>query len=224
MSGFRYELKFVLNESQLSHLLVLIKQYGFKKHFPKRTVNSIYFEDYNFSSIKDNLSGISKRKKVRLRWYKKNETPPFIEIKKRSERVGKKVKLNTPFKNGDEVEKMNSKEICNILNSKQSLENKLLLEPNLKPLLFVCYERDYLISNKGIRLTIDKKIHFSSVSYFSSINSQKKIFYNKNIVEIKFPLELKEFLKEILSKTELIPTRHSKYLAGVSKLGIASYI
>ena len=78
MSGFRYELKFVLNESQLSHLLVLIKQYGFKKHFPKRTVNSIYFEDYNFSSIKDNLSGISKRKKVRLRWYKKNENSSVL--------------------------------------------------------------------------------------------------------------------------------------------------
>ena len=224
MSEFRYELKFVLNELQLSHLLVLIKEFGFKKHFPKRNVNSIYFEDYNFSSVKDNISGISKRKKVRLRWYNKNNTPPFLEIKKRSGRVGKKVKFNTPFKNGDEVKKMTSKEISNVLNSKHFLDNKLLMDPNLKPLLFVSYDRDYLVSNQGIRLTIDKKIQFGSVSYFKSINSKKKFFYNKNIVELKFPLELKQFLKKTFKKTELIPSRHSKYLVGISKLGMSSYI
>lgn len=224
MSKFRYELKFVLNESKLSHLLFLIKQFGFKRHFPKRTVNSIYFEDHSFSSVKDNISGISKRKKVRLRWYDKDNTSPFIEIKKRSGRVGNKIKFNTPFKNGNEIKKMNSKDIYNVLNGKHNIENKLLMPPNLRPILFVSYDRDYLISNQGIRLTIDKKIQFRSVSYFNSINSKKKFFYNKNIVEIKFPIELKQFMKNFLKKTDLIPTRHSKYLVGISKLGMSSYI
>ena len=224
MSDFRYELKYILNESQLSHILNLIKHHGFKRHHPKRIVNSLYFEDYNFSSVKDNLSGISKRKKLRLRWYDDNTIPPFLEIKKRSGRVGNKVKISTPFKNGDEIEKMNSKEISNFLKSKNNVENELFLCHNLEPLLLVNYKRDYFISKEGIRLTIDKKIKFSSVSKFNSLSFQNKIRYNNSIVEIKFPTELRESLNTMFRKTELIPSRHSKYLVGVSKLGIASYI
>jgi SPX domain protein involved in polyphosphate accumulation len=224
MSDFRYEIKYVLNESQLSHILNLIKHHGFKKQYPQRTVCSLYFEDYNFSSVKDNLSGISKRKKLRLRWYEDDTNPPFLEIKKRSGRIGSKVKIITPFKNGDEVEKMNSREILNKLNSKNKVHNELITYPNLEPILLVNYKRDYFISKEGVRLTIDKKIKFSSVNKFNSINFQKKINYNENIVEIKFPIQLKESLNTLLKKTELIPTRHSKYLVGLSKLGFASYI
>ena len=224
MSDFRYEIKYVLNESQLSHILNLIRHHGFKKHHPKRTVNSLYFEDYNFSSVKDNLSGISKRKKLRLRWYDDNTNPPFLEIKKRSGRIGNKVKISTPFKNGDEVEKMNSREISSVLNSKNNVDNEFILYPNLEPLLLVNYKRDYFISKEGIRLTIDKRIRFSSVNKFNSLSSQKKINYNKSIVEIKFPIELKNSLDSMFRRTELIPSRHSKYLVGISKLGISSYI
>ena len=224
MSDFRYEIKYVLNESQLSHILNLIKHHGFKKHHPKRIVNSLYFEDYNFSSVKDNLSGISKRKKLRLRWYGNNTTPPFLEIKRRSGRVGNKTKITVPFKNGDEVEKMNPKEISNFLKNKNNVGNELFLYSNLEPMLLVNYNRDYFISKEGIRITIDKKINFRSISKFNSLNLQKKFRYNKNIVEIKFPIELKESLNTLFRKTELIPSRHSKYLVGISKLGISSYI
>lgn len=224
MSECRYELKFVLNELQLSHLEDLIKQNNFQKHFPKRTVYSLYFEDFNFNSVKDNISGISKRKKLRLRWYNDDNKPPFLEIKKRSGRIGNKLKITTPFKNGIEIEKMNSTEIQKVLNKNIDKNNPFLINPNFKPLLFVRYDREYLISKDGIRLTIDKKIYFSSVSTFNSLKSLKKFKYNRNIVEIKFPIEKKQILNKILKKTELIPTRHSKYLVGVAKLGMCSYI
>ena len=224
MSDSRYEIKYVLNESQLSHILNLIKHHGFKNHHPQRTVNSLYFEDYNFSSIKDNISGISKRKKLRLRWYDDNSITPFLEIKKRSGRVGNKSKISTPFKNGDEIEMMNSREISSILKSRNNVDNQIFLHNNLEPLLLVNYKRDYFISKEGVRLTIDKKIKFSSVSKFNSLSFQKKIRYNKSIVEIKFPIELRESLNTMFRRTELTPSRYSKYLVGVSKLGIVSYI
>ena len=223
MSDFRYEIKYVLNESQLSHVLNLIKHHGFKKHHPKRIVNSLYFEDYNFNSIKDNLSGVSKRKKLRLRWYD-NSISPFLEIKKRHGRVGNKVKISTSFKNGDEVEKMSSREISSFLKNINNVDNEILLHNNLEPLLLVNYKREYFISKQGVRLTIDKKIKFSSVSKFNSLSIQKKIRYNKSIVEIKFPIELRESLNSMFRRTELTPSRHSKYLVGVSKLGLVSYI
>jgi len=224
MNDFRYEIKYVLNESKFSHMFNLIKHHGFKKHHPPRTVSSLYFEDYNFSSVKDNLSGISKRKKLRLRWYDDNTKPPFLEIKKRSGRIGSKVKIITSFKNGDEVEKMNSREISNTLKCKNKVHNEFIIYPNLEPILFVNYKRDYFISKEGVRLTIDKRIKFSSVNKFNSLSSQKKIYHNENIVEIKFPIELRKSLNSIFKRTELIPCRHSKYLVGLSRLGFTNYI
>src|SRR6056300_1372620 len=129
MSNYRYELKFVLNENQLSHFKNLIKLHGFKKQHPKRKVSSIYFEDYSFNSLRDNISGISRRRKIRLRWYN-NNTCPFLEIKKKSDRVGNKIKYKTSFKSNVEVENMNSREISNVLFKNYS-QNSFLNELNL---------------------------------------------------------------------------------------------
>lgn len=224
MSEFRYELKFVVNENEFSHLYSLIKFHGFKKQHPKRKIFSIYFEDFNFNSLKDNISGISKRRKIRLRWYENDSKPPFLEIKNKLDRVGNKIKYKTPFINKYEVEKMNSKEIYNFLFKNHKQTNFFVKEPNLKPIIFISYQRDYLVNDQDIRLTIDRKILFSSTSFFKTLKSQKKVSYNKIILEIKFPIESKKYVKELLRETFLIPTRHSKYISGLSKLGIAKYI
>ena len=38
----------------------------FRTHYPKRRVNSIYFDNANYSSIRQNLDGISEKKKLEL--------------------------------------------------------------------------------------------------------------------------------------------------------------
>ncbi len=224
MNQIRYELKFVLNELQLNELLVLIKQQKFKKQFPKRTVKSLYFDNNEYSSVKDNISGISKRKKIRLRWYDESDQPPIIEIKKRLGRIGDKLYLKAPFNSGKEIEVLSANKIFTILKKSNYHSNQFILISNLNPTLFVVYNREYMISNEGIRLTIDKKIQFSQASHFNPICNQKKFRYNKNIVEIKFPINKKKSINKILKSTGLAPSRHSKYLAGLSVLGISSYI
>ena len=87
----RYEIKFVLNDIQLSDVDSWIA--SSTNMFPKfdpRIVNSLYMDDIDFSSVKDNLSGISNRKKYRLRWYGliPEAFNPVFEIKGRNDRVG----------------------------------------------------------------------------------------------------------------------------------------
>ena len=65
----------------------------FNFHHPSRKVNSIYFDTNNYSSIRQNLDGISEKKKIRVRWYgdKKTITDPILEIKsKKGFEVSKK--------------------------------------------------------------------------------------------------------------------------------------
>ena len=68
--GHRYEIKFILDNAKLSEIYQWIKDSTFmKKSFPDRKVNSLYFDDENYSCVRDNLAGISDRKKMRFRWY-----------------------------------------------------------------------------------------------------------------------------------------------------------
>ena len=49
-----------------------------------RIVNSIYYDDDANSSVSDNISGISKRQKFRVRWYGSDiAEKPTLEIKTR---------------------------------------------------------------------------------------------------------------------------------------------
>ena len=89
----RYEIKYILDNSKLSEVNQWLYKCTFaSKSYPMRRVNSLYFDDVNYSSVRDNLAGISNRKKLRLRWYGfgKTEFHPSFEIKSRDGRLGYK--------------------------------------------------------------------------------------------------------------------------------------
>jgi len=98
--GGRYELKFVLDNSSTSDVYHWLNYCtSIKNKYPGRLVNSLYFDDVYFQSVKDNLAGISNRKKTRLRWYQADKNSinsiPNLEFKVRDGRLGYNV--NTPI-------------------------------------------------------------------------------------------------------------------------------
>ncbi len=62
---------------------LLRSNFYFSVHHPKRKINSLYFDDLKYSSINENLDGISQKKKYRIRWYglKNKLNNPVLEIK-----------------------------------------------------------------------------------------------------------------------------------------------
>ena len=67
----RIETKFLAKEYQLNNLTFLLNRNGFFNSFPIREVNSIYYDNVRLDCLKDNLTGITPRRKFRLRWYGK---------------------------------------------------------------------------------------------------------------------------------------------------------
>ena len=49
--------------------------------YKDRLINSIYYDDENFTTAQNNLSGISNRRKYRIRWYDNKFKDFFYEIK-----------------------------------------------------------------------------------------------------------------------------------------------
>ena len=60
----RYEIKFLVTEDSFHEFRMFIKNLKANKKYPNRSVNSIYFDNKDYDSVRDNLSGIYSRKKL----------------------------------------------------------------------------------------------------------------------------------------------------------------
>tara|TARA_S200000501_G_C20715720_1_gene696143 strand:- start:174 stop:848 length:675 start_codon:yes stop_codon:yes gene_type:complete len=181
----------------------------FTTQFPNRKVNSIYFDDYNFSSIRENLDGVSNKKKIRIRWYgEKNKLiSPYLEekTKKGSETVKKSFIINELH--NENFFNLNSLEVIKELINKKIKSKKILY-----PVLSTHYERQYFISNySNIRATVDYNLQSIYLKNMSQTNVVKN--FTKNcILELKYSTYLDKFIRKKLKNITLRLSKNSKFV------------
>jgi len=223
-SDYRYEIKFVLDNSRLSDAMQwLYNETTASRTYDNRTVNSIYFDDVGFSSVRDNLAGVSQRNKFRLRWYGDQEySVPIFEVKTKNGRLGRKTTypINSIKDNLKELNVDNVTSKC----AKDLLKHNIVFDEHLVPTLQVNYEREYYETHDGIRITIDQNIQFSDTQLHSSLNENNSFPYPFQVMEVKFTPNMKEIVSELIRPLHITPKRHSKYLIGLAMLGYAVYI
>jgi len=175
MNDQRIEKKFVLgkNEDDLLKKNLLIN--GFTKIFSSREIDSIYLDTENYDFARDNINGVSKRKKLRFRWYNNDLSNIYFEEKKKQNFLVEK-----------QVNKISIslKKINLVHNLKEYLDNfnKNYNDFNYRFVLRTNYLRSYWISdNKKIRATIDSNINVSPIFDLS-----RKLCLNETILELKF--------------------------------------
>jgi len=222
--NYRYEIKFSLDNAKLSDAMQwLYNETTANKTYGNRIVNSIYFDDVNFSSVRDNLAGIAQRNKLRLRWYGNTKySEPRFEIKRKNGRLGYKttypissIKSNLKELSIDEIA---YKTIIDL-----SLNN-IVFDEHLVPTLQVNYEREYYETHDGIRITIDQDIQFSDTQLHTTLDENTTFPYPFKVMEIKFEPSMKETIAKLISTLHITPKRHSKYLVGLAMLGHVVYI
>ena len=221
----RYEVKVVLDNSELAEVFQWLKKDTLaKEKYDKRKVHSLYLDDIFYSSVKDNLAGISDRKKIRLRWYGEDEEKfkPSFEIKFREGRLGFKEVHRIPSLDGNFIDRPINSIIreCN----KELISQNIVLDNYLIPSLQTTYEREYYEDNEGVRFTLDKNINFYKPLLLGKLNTTLPTPYPLQVLEVKFPSDLKNKVNKLISSLNLRPRRHSKYLIGLSSLGLATYI
>lgn len=205
----RYERKYKIENLSLSLVEQSIRLHpaGFRKIFPDRQVNNIYFDTSDWTTFKENVMGIAERKKFRVRWYGENlqaSEKPVFEIKIKSNQLGDKVSYPIfPFQLSNldilikEVQKLSEAKIP------------------LIPTLLNSYNRSYFGTPDGkFRITIDRKLR-----YFSLLNSSKFNAYRIQDEEIVLELKYDETLDLATDRiTQHLPfrmTKSSKYVSGI---------
>ena len=221
---YRYEIMFVLDNAGLSDAMQwLYNNTSANKVYENRKVNSIYFDNIDFSSVEDNLAGTPQRNKLRLRWYgHKENSLPFFEVKTKNGRLG--YKTSYPIKSiGSDLSKLNIDKITSQC-LKDIAKQDVVLDEHLVPTLKVSYEREYYETHNGIRITIDQDIQFSDTQLYSMLDENISIPYLFKVMEIKFAPDMKEEVAELIRSLHITPKRHSKYLIGLAMLGYVVYI
>ncbi|MCI5138595.1 MAG: VTC domain-containing protein [Candidatus Electrothrix sp. AR1] len=219
---YRYEIKFVLNEINLTAALNWIyTSTNLRKKFKGRYVNSLYFDDLEYRAVRDNLAGISQRQKIRLRWYRHADRVNglVLEQKNREDRYGSKNR----FPVGDS--RLTERPIADINRyiGQLLLENIVSADTYHTASLHIEYYRQYFEDNNGLRLTFDREISFKNIISYCSINMLPAASYPAVVMELKFTPELKIYVAELLRSLPLTPKRHSKYLVGLATFGLAKY-
>jgi SPX domain protein involved in polyphosphate accumulation len=212
----RKEIKFVINLENYNQLIIWIKKNpkGFIKQHNSRLINNIYFDTLNYHFLNENLTGLQKRFKLRLRWYGdlKFINKAYLEIKiKNSQNGWKKKKQITINKQTDTISKKN----LNVIITKCLDRKQKNLLDYLSPVLINHYYRDYYVSFDGkIRITIDKNFKvFDQLKYLKINNSIKNYYFQNIVLEIKYDSNLDENLDKLFGSIPFRSSRNSKYVS-----------
>ena len=193
--SFRKEIKFKLSSSDVNIFKGIFHQLGMVTLFPKRKINSCYFDTPDLRLFSESEEGILPRKKIRHRWYKDKKI--ILEEIKISSIEGR-------YKTSDKL----------IIDSHYELDNQMYFDKDyglLNPKIIVSYNREYFLYKK-LRLTIDTNIKYQDIQSLS-----KKVSRDfENVLEIKTSTNTSlNYLEKLF---QIQPARFSKYCRGVLRL------
>ena len=220
----RREVKYVFPCGDVAKLRGLLNGSGRRlvHNKPVSTVRSIYFDDVQLSACRANIDGVSRRKKVRLRWY--DSLAPgqdlFFEIKWRNNRItGKhRLQLQTQQPITDLPYRQIVDELLGVLPA--SFVGELL--PSNEPIVIVEYKREHFESREAnLRATLDYDLAFYDQTGKRHISTAFPYrLPNVVVLEGKFPVGCEQDLKNLLHPLSPRIAPFSKYVHGCHLLGL----
>ena len=212
----RYERKYKIENISPAVVYQIIQQHpaSFRKIYPDRIINNIYFDTPAIATATDNIDGIGLRKKFRLRWYGDslgNLSDPIFEIKIKKNLLGQKERFQWPSLNYTEV-----------LSQVKKWQPKSGVIKNLYPTLVNSYQRSYFgTSNGKFRLTLDYNLSFGP------FNRERCLLIYRNIptviLELKYDA-IEEETRQCDDIRQYLPfrqTKSSKYAMGMILLNMS---
>ena len=210
IAGLRYERKYKVERMDFRPMIheLILHPAGFVRHHPDRIINNVYFDTPELMTLKDNLAGVSERRKYRLRWYGKKPDrfkKGRWETKYKFNTLG--TKLINSFEGKGSLEDFSRLE--------EMVNDVYRFEHHLVPTLVNRYVRSYYISADGnYRMTIDREMDFFPICGARRFTRYTH-FDPAIVLEFKYEIEMDEKADEILSFIPYQQTKSSKYVTGM---------
>lgn len=221
----RFELKYLITLQQAEQFREVLRAYmipdGHGKH-GRYTVISLYYDSPSFHCYWEKMNGVKVRRKLRIRHYETgevltDETPVFLEIKQRIDRVTQKRRAILPY--GEVLRLCNDRQIPDHAPEDKAVIEEaytLLWQYNLRPVSIVRYDRQAFISvgyDLGLRVTFDTSLSFQT--YPLHLHEQQTYLpmlpAHLVVMEIKVNERIPYWLTDLIAVHNLQMVQISKY-------------
>jgi hypothetical protein len=192
----------------------------FRKAFPPRWINNIYFDTPSLEAYWEHTNGASHRVKTRIRWYGEAEgfvSSPVMERKIKCALEGTKIFHTLPAFTVDGT--LTPKKLAQVFDS-AALPPAILEDVRYqRPILFNRYYRQYFVSaDNRFRLTIDFHLSFRPIHNFGGQWRSPVSQWAGVILELKYDRAETVAAAEIGQALPFRLSRFSKYVTGVNFL------
>ena len=214
---YRHELKFLVTEGQLAILKAglspLLKQ-DVHQNGQAYRIRSLYFDDLNYSCMRENEAGVDHRKKYRIRIY--NEDASLIKLEKKIKCRGMTRKVSSVITKDDSLLYMSGQAPSAEGRSELEKEMYVQIKANgMRPVCIVEYERSAFIDPRGnVRITFDRNIcgcDKSTDFLEKRLLSVPLLPPGQHVLEVKYDELLPQYIAEVLHMGTLQRTAFSKY-------------
>ncbi|MGD2087763.1 MAG: VTC domain-containing protein [Candidatus Aminicenantes bacterium] len=220
--NFRFERKFFISTLPEKQVINIIKMHPalFYEIYPPRYVNNIYLDTPGMKNYIDNVDGISKRMKIRIRWYNEHFgqiEKPTLEVKMKQGLLGRKNSYPlVPFTVDQKLSKEYLIEVFEKTDLPRDLKNHLC---SMIPVLMNRYKRRYYLSaDGGYRITLDSNLSYYRLNPYLNFYLYKLTDKHNVILELKYQYDRDDFADQVTNCFPFLLTRSSKYITGIDYL------
>lgn len=226
----RFELKYLITmkqaekfKSDLSGFLVP-DEHG--NNQGRYSLTSLYYDSPDLRCYWEKEHGIKFRRKLRIRLYDSGqvvtgETPVFVEIKQRVNRVTQKRRALLTYR--DALILCNDRQVPNYQPDDREVIEEIdafIWQYNLRPTSIVRYDRQAFMGSKydpGLRVTFDTRLSVQAHPlHLNERNSSMPMLPGNYVVmEIKVNDRIPHWLVSLIAAHNLQMTRVSKYCRGI---------
>jgi SPX domain protein involved in polyphosphate accumulation len=222
----RFELKYLITLQQAEHFKAALGAYLVPDEHGQKNgryaVSSLYYDSPGLRCYWEKLDGLKFRRKLHIRCYgtgavHTEETPVYVEIKQRVDRVTQKRRAVLPY--GDALRLCHDRQIPEHAPDDEALIEEItafLWQYNLRPASIVGYDRQAFIGTEydiGLRVTFDTALSFQAYPLHLHAEPSRlpMLRADRVVMEIKVNERIPYWLTELIAAHNLELVRFSKY-------------
>lgn len=224
----RFELKYLVTLKQAERFRNALRSYLLPDEHGNGSycLNSLYFDSPDLRFFWEKMDGVKFRRKLRIRHYDNgtaltDDTPVFIEIKQRLDRVTQKRRVLLPYQAALRFCKQRERPECDPQDAPVIEEIEAMLwQYNLRPVSLVRYQRQALIGSDydiGLRVTFDTALSYrtGNLHLHEEFSDLPMLPPDRVVMEIKVNERIPYWLTELVAAHNLSLVRVSKYCRSI---------
>ena len=226
----RFELKYLISLQQAERFKAGMRPYVIPDEYGhnngRYTLSSLYYDSPDLHCYRENDDGLKFRRKLRMRRYGTDElfteeSPVFLEIKQRYDRVTQKRRTVLPYR--EALRLCNDRQMPDVGSDDRALIEEIyafLWQRNLLPMSLVRYERQAFVGtahDRGLRVTFDTSLSFQArqLRLHEEPSGLPMLPANRVVMEIKVNERIPVWLTELIAAHNLQRVGMSKYCRSI---------